>query len=263
MTNKSDWQEAERRLSADEREKLGEPPTAEEMLAYSRGELSESEEERIHDFLVAYPELARAYSAPFPEAPREGDEDAVPDEELHAGWSALLRRLGRNRGTSDPRAEAQRGRVVVFRHYVPTAVAAALAVVFFALYVQAESRARYHERAGRLPRVLAAPQELEPDGNRGPDGAPTMLRKDAELYLLEPKLVHQVRHPRYRMELADARGAVLWANSSAMPDADDNFLLTIPHDFLTAGQTYRIRIFGVDGETQSEVGTYDVLAPAE
>jgi len=262
MTNKSDWQEAERRLSAEERKTLGEPPTAEEMLAYSRGELSESEEERIHDFLVAYPDLARAYSAPFPEAPRESDPDAVPEDELRAGWSVLQRRLGRNRGTADPRAEAQRGRVV-FRHYVPTAIAAALAVVFFALYVQAESRARYHERAGRLPRVLAAPQELEPDGNRGPAGAPTMLRKDGEAYLLKPRLINQVRHPHYRIDLVDASGKLLWRNSSAEPDQNDAFLIAIPHHFLTAGQTYRLRIFGVDGETQTEVGTYDVLAQAE
>jgi hypothetical protein len=262
MTNKSDWQEAERRLSAEEREKLGEPPTAEEMLAYSRGELSESEEERIHDFLVAYPELAQAYAAPFPEAPRDGDPDAVPEEELRAGWSALQRHLGRNRGTADPRAEAQRGRVV-FRHYVPTAVAAALAVVFFALYVQAESRARYYEREGRLPRILAGPQELEPDGNRGPSGAPTMLRKDGDVYLLMPRLISQVRHPRYRIELVDASGKALWTNSSALPDEDDAFRIIIPHAFLTAGQTYHLRIFGVDGETQVEVGTYDVLAPAE
>lgn len=262
MTNKSDWQEAERRLSADERERLGEPPTAEEMLAYSRGELSEQEQERIHDFLVAYPELARAYAAPFPEGPRDGDPDAVSDDELRAGWSSLQRRLGRNRGPADPRAEAQRGRVV-FRHYVPTAFAAALAVVFFALYVQAESRARYHERAARLPRVLAAPQELEPDGNRGPEGAPTMLSKHGEAYLLQPRLVHQVRHPRYRIDLTDASGKTLWTSSSAMPDHKDTFRITIPHDFLTPGRTYHLRVFGVDGETQSEVGTYDVLAPAD
>lgn len=262
MTKHSDWQEAERRLMAEAREQLGELPTAEEMLSYGRGELSEQEEERIREFLVAYPELARAWFAPFPEAPREGEADAVTEDELRTGWSALQRRLGRSRSDTHPRAEAQRGRVV-FRRYASTAVAAALAVVFFALYVQAESRARYLQRERRLPRVLAVPQDLEPDGNRGPHGAPTILRKDGEAYLLQPRLIQQVRHPHYRIELTDARGAALWTNSSAQPDANDVFRVSIPHDFLSAGETYRLRIFGVDGEGQTDVGTYDVLAPAE
>src|ERR1043165_304475 len=72
MTNKSEWQEANRRVMAEQREKLGEPPTADEMLAYSRGELSESEEERIRDLLVAYPELSRMYAAPFAEEAEPG-----------------------------------------------------------------------------------------------------------------------------------------------------------------------------------------------
>lgn len=260
MTNKSEWQEANRRLQAEEREKIGEAPTAEEMLAYSRGELSESDEERIRDFLVACPELARMYAAPFPEAPQKGDPDAVSEEELRAGWSALQRRLGRNRGTTDPRAEAQRGRVV-FRRYVPTAIAAALALVFFGLYVRAESRARYHQREGSLPRVLGAAQELEPDGNRG-SAAPTVLRQDGEVYLLEPRLINQVHYPHYRIELHDGRKP-LWVSSSAQPDADDAFRIVIPHGFLRAGQTYQLRIFGVDGEKQTLAGTYDVAAPAE
>ena len=235
MTNKSEWQEASRRLMAEARERLGDPPTAEELEAYHRGEMTESEEERIRELLVAYPELARMYNAPFPEAPQPGDADSVAER--------------------DRRADSQRGRML-FRHF-PATIAAAVALVFFGLFVQAENRARNNE----LPRVLGAPQELEPDGSRGP-AAPTILRKDGEAYLLKPRLINQVRYPHYAIELLGRKGAI-WTNHTAQPDADDAFQIVIPHDFLAIGETYQLRIFGVDGETRTAVGTYDVAVRAE
>lgn len=262
MTNKSDWQEANRRLSAEERRTLGDPPTAEEMLAYSRGEMTESEEERIRELLVAYPDLARMYAAPAPEAPRPGDEDAVPEEQVLAGWCALRRRLGGPAVPAeerDRRADAQRGRVL-FRH-LPATIAAAFALVFFGLFVQAESRARHHQREGQLPRILGAPQELEPDGSRGL-GAPTMLRKDGEAYLLKPRLINEVHYPHYAIELHDASGAI-WTSRSAQPDQEGTFQIVIPHGFLRAGPRYQLRIFGVDGETRTALGSYDVAVPSE
>lgn len=257
MTNKSDWQDANRELLEQQRRKLGDPPTPEELLAYGRGELSESEEERIRDLLVAYPELARMYAAPFPE---EGD--AVSEEQLRAGWNAMQRRLGNRQDSAGrPDAEAQRGRVL-FRRYAPTTIAAMFAVVFFGLFVQAESRARYHAKQGNEPRILGAPQELDPDGRRGPD-APTTLRKDGEAYLLKPRLMNQLLYPHYRIELHDASGAALWANNSARPDDDGAFQIVVPHTFLREGEEYELKIFGVDGKASREVGRYDLAVPAE
>jgi hypothetical protein len=246
MTNKSEWQEANRRITAEQREKLGDPPTAEELLAYGRGELSEDEEERIRDLLVAYPELARMYGAPFPEEPQAG----VSREAIDAGLDDVKRRLG-------IAAIPPRGRM---RHYIPTTIAAALALVFFGLYVQAESRARDNTRACDLPRVLGAPQELDPDGNRGP-AAPTLLRKDGEVYFLEPHLINKVRYPHYSIELHDQKGAV-WTSHSAQLGEDDAFQIVIPHTFLRPG-AYQLRIIGVDGEVRRNVGAYDVAVPAE
>ena len=261
MTDKSEWQKANRELIAEERERLGDPPTAEEMLAFSRGELPEREEERIRDLLVAYPELARMYREPFPDAPRPGDEDHVPDAQVAAGWRALQQRLPRNPvAAASARDEAQRGHVRF--QYVPTAIAAALAIVFFGLFVQAERRARYYAQEGRVPRMLAAPQELDPDGNRGP-GAATMLRRDGEAYLLKPRLSNQVRYPHYQLELHDANGAVLWTNKNALADDDHAFQLVVPHAFLREGETYRLVILGVDGKTPEKVGSYDLRVPAE
>lgn len=245
MTNKSEWQEANRRLTAEQREKLGDPPTAEEMLAYSRGELSESEQERIRDLLVAYPDLARMYAAPFPEEPEPG----VTEEQITASLKNVQRRLGI---TPEPR----RARV---SHYIPTTIAAALALVFFGLYVQAESRARDHAGCD-LPRVLGAPQELDPDENRGP-AAPTLLVKDGEAYLLKPHLLNKVRYPHYNIELGDA-GGVLWSSRFGQPDENGVFQLVIPHDFLRAGGKYQLRIFGLDGDNPRHLGSYDIEVPS-
>ena len=256
MIDKSEWQKANRELIAEERRNLGDPPTAEEMLAYSRGKLSESEEERIRDLLVAYPELARMYSEPFPEAPRLGDADYVPDSQVAAGWNELQQRLG-----APQKRERQRGNVRLFS-YFPTGVAAIFALVFFGLFVHAESRARYHAEQANLPRILGSPQELDPDGNRG-SGAPTMLRKDGEAYLLKPRLINQVRHPHYRIELRDANDAPIWTNNTAQPDQDDTFQIVIPHAFLRTGETYELRVIGVDGNTHTTIGSYDLAVPAE
>jgi hypothetical protein len=245
MTNKTEWQEANRRLMAEQREKLGDPPTAEEMLAYSRGEMSAEEEDRIRELLVAYPELARMYGAPFPEEPEAG----VSNEAVRDGWKDVQRRLG---VTVMP-ARAR------MRNYIPTTIAAALALVFFGLYVQAESRARDHARD--LPRVLGAPQELDPDGNRGA-GAPTTLRKDGDAYLLKPRLLNQVHYPHYSIELHDMSGAV-WTSPSAQPDNEEAFQIVISHDFLRPGVRYQLRIFGIDGDTPRPVGSYDVIVPSE
>ena len=260
MTDKSEWQEANRELLAEERRRLGDPPTAEEMLAFSRGELSESEEDRIRDLLVVYPELARMYSEPFPEEPRLGEPDYVAPEQRAAAWSALQQRLRPSAETA-ARNEAQRGRVL-FLHYVPAAMAALIAIVCFGLFVRAESRARHYAKQGQLPRLLAAPQELEGDGNRGP-GTATMLRKDGEAYLLQPRLINQVRYGHYQVELRDTNGAVLWENKNAQPYDTDVFQLVIPHDFLREGEQYRLLIYGVDGEARETVGAYDLRVPVE
>ena len=69
MSTKADWQSVNQELMAEQRQRLGEPPTAEELLAYMNGELSANEEEVMRDRLVAWPEIARSLAEPFPDQP--------------------------------------------------------------------------------------------------------------------------------------------------------------------------------------------------
>lgn len=109
MSTKSDWQHVSQQLMADQRERLGDPPTSDELLAYMRGELSEAEEERIRDLLVCYPELARSLAEPFPEKPRFFTVYAVPLYRSVAAVAAAVAllfafMLWRNdRNVTDPR----------------------------------------------------------------------------------------------------------------------------------------------------------------
>ena len=51
MTTKTEWQAVNQALMADDRRRVGEPPAAEEALAYMRGELSEEEAVRVRERL--------------------------------------------------------------------------------------------------------------------------------------------------------------------------------------------------------------------
>ena len=66
MITKSDWEAVQQGMTAEDQRRLGEPPTAEEMLAYSRGELSGETAGRVRAWLAGNPDLVRALMEPFP-----------------------------------------------------------------------------------------------------------------------------------------------------------------------------------------------------
>src|SRR5688572_17069965 len=97
MNTKSDWDAVRQQLMADERRRVELPPTSEEMLAYTRGELSAEEEERMRERLVCYPELVRTLTEAFPdEDPRPGDAGYVSDEEMTRRWAEIQSRVRHN-----------------------------------------------------------------------------------------------------------------------------------------------------------------------
>src|SRR5215212_5892851 len=109
MISRSDWKAVHEDMIAEDRRTLGAPPTAEELLAYTRGELAPDEAERIRELLVAYPELAQALTEPFPEEDaKRGDADFLSDEQVAKNWASLQQRI---HGTA---ADAARG-VVSYR----------------------------------------------------------------------------------------------------------------------------------------------------
>src|SRR5258706_7939148 len=85
MITKSELQTAYREQHAERA--ASEPPTAEEVLAYVQGELSGDEEARVHERLLAHPDMLRAAIAPFPsDDARPGHADYLPDDQVAKQW---------------------------------------------------------------------------------------------------------------------------------------------------------------------------------
>lgn len=229
MTTKSTWQEVHDQLIEDDRRKLGEPPTAEEVEAYLDGTLSEEEEARVRALLVAYPELARTLTHPFPS---EEDGDVFSDDEL-------TRRLGQ----LQPLGAAARTNVVPFRALsAALAVAATLALVFGALLWEAR------RELGR-PHLAAAGEEILPDGRRGGGDRAIPVGLAGEPLVLMVSIADQPEFPKYRLEIVDAGGKRIWQSEPAERPEDEAFNIVVPRGVLREGR-YQIVVIGVDGVEQ-------------
>jgi hypothetical protein len=228
MITKSDWQAVHEELTAEDRRKLGEPPTTEEMLAYSRGALSTANTERVRAWLVSNPDMARALTQPFPEDDaRPGDPDYVSEEEIERRLAALKQQ------TAASRAE---GRVVQFRP-MWTALAAALALVFGVLFVRSELEVR---------RMTSRPQAtqnitLESEQGRGVQ-EPTRVSVKTEfitLLAMPPDLPGE----QYRVEITEinATSGRRWESPAMVNDGVLSVL--VPRHYLEPGR-YSVKVYG-------------------
>ena len=242
MITKSDWQAVHAQLLSERRRRLGDPPTVEEMLAYSRGELSGEEEERVRALLVSYPELLRALNAEFTDDDAQpGDPDYLPEELVARQWNAFQQRIG-------GRHDAGTSRVLQFWR-ATAAIAAALAVVFGALLWRAQS-------PPDDPRLgVWQEQMLEPEGHRGGTAFVPTLSTNADVFLLALTLLDERQFPGYRVEIVAEGGTrPVWSSPATRPE-DDTFTVIVPRTFLRPG-TYNAVIHGVDGARSESLATY-------
>jgi hypothetical protein len=248
MITKSDWRAVNQQLMADDRRRLGEPPTTEEMLAYTRGELTAEEEARVRERLVCHPDLVRTLTEPFPtEGAEAGDADYLPDEEFASHWSEMQTRMGRGR-------PAEGARVLPFWRF-SAALAAMLAVVFGALLWQARSKVPE-------PQVVLDQQVLFPDGRRGGNADAGRLTAQGDPVLLVIPLIGQRGHERYRLELVNAdSGRSIWQSAALRPREDDAFAIVMPRRLLEPG-TYQIIVHGSTTTGEERLASYSLRVPA-
>src|SRR3954447_26356050 len=89
MVEKSEWDVVYGRLISEGRERVGDPPTADEVEALFHGTLSDEDAARMRARLVYYPELARVMAQPPP--PEE--IPVLTDEERREDWAAIRSRI--------------------------------------------------------------------------------------------------------------------------------------------------------------------------
>ncbi len=119
-------------LAEAERTRLGEPPTAELLLAYRDGELSEEEAERIRDRLAIDPEWASIYldllRSSEPGADAKEDRESGQETEVEQAWRAFSSRLDKDaKPTSHALEESSEARS--HRRWTPLLLAATVALV--------------------------------------------------------------------------------------------------------------------------------------
>jgi hypothetical protein len=280
MVTKSDLQKAAERLTAEARERVAEPPSAEQLRAYALGQLDPSDEARVRDFVLAYPELAHSAATPFPtEGAEPGDADYLPDEEYAAHWAAMQRRIGSRSSSAAPieapavhpmfaatpsvpdAAALAAPRALRFQRRMSFALAATLVLAFGWIALQMQTNRRLtHELT--MPRV-AEERTLTPDGTRGVGDDFTPLSANADGYLLRPELTEPADYHQYRAEIVDAAvnpPHVIWQAPALPRHSDDTFAILVPRAFLVPGGRYRIRVYGVDGSNQELLASYSIRA---
>jgi len=249
MMNRSDWQAVRDALIADDRARLGEPPSVDELLAYERGELSKENAERVQQLLVAYPELARAYATPFPsDDAQSGDPDYLGAVVIDRQWNAF--RAGNRIGAANV-SGGSTARVLQFWPSI-AAIAATVAIVFGAML--------WRTRAEMLrPRVLPEAAIFTPDGRRGgTEQSQAAITPTGDSLLLVVSLPGVTDYEMYRLELLNRESQKrIWSSEPLRATISNSFNVEVPSRALPAG-TYQVIAYGLRGDAQEQVAIYTI-----
>lgn len=276
MIKRTDWEAAHQDLLAEGRRRLGDPPTDDELLAFSRGELQEEEASRIRELLCYYPELARALAMPFPspEEIRPGDPDFLPNEVLEQDWAVIEARLAEEPPVPALVAATPSKRLRWFdlsallpsplwRWRLSTAAALGLASVLGLLALQAWTDMERLTRELAEPRLNPEHRLLLPDGARGAEETPMTLPAEAESFLLSLAVADHPPYPAYRVRIVEVNGKSekeIW--NAAMPRPDGNvFEIWAPRAFLKSRAPHRLDLYGVRDDQPHRLAAYTIQLP--
>lgn len=268
MIKRSDWEAAYRELITEGRRGLGEPPTEEQLLAYSRNELDGKEAERVQEYLSFHPEIARALVSPFPspEEIRPGDPDYLSGEILEEDWKAIQARLAaapeKRRGFDLGTFFRKLFMVPLWRLRLVTATACGLAAVLGWIAFQTRIDLQKLQQEMGEPRANLERRLLLPDGERDAAGEETsiLLRSHADHYLLDLNVAYRDPYPEYRLRIVAVDGPrekEVWSAAGLRRDGD-SFEIWMPRSFLKSGDRQRLEIYGVRAGKVELLAAYTV-----
>lgn len=216
MITKNDWDAALDEWVAAERERLGGPPTPEEVVAYTRGELTGADAARVRALLVYYPEL-----------------------------TSLLTEVPPSSAPVVPLKRHAYGRML------PIAAGLVIALLTV-LLVQSRWELARMSREQLEPYVHQTRHELRPLRARGATPEPPSYELPAgeERYLLALTIWESRAYHDYRIEIvrtSPPEPKPVWTTTGIQP-VGGTFELSVSRELLQAG-SYRIDIYGRgDGE---------------
>jgi hypothetical protein len=239
MITNEEWDAATGEYLAAERERLGGPPTPEEMVAYQRGELSPEATERVQAALVCYPGLAAALIEPAI------DEAAgtLSKEEWEHDRAQLQRGL----------AEAQRANAAIrpaSARRMRLAMAATLVATALGGLILQQREIVLLTRKQSEPRIEPARQRLVlSSGSRRGVGGETIYELpsgEAGAVLLLTLDEYAATYPHYRVDVVVADGVLpIWSGEGNRQPDDNTLELTVPHGFVPPAGLYRIDVYGL------------------
>jgi hypothetical protein len=261
MGGREDLDRAIKTIMASKRDELGGAPTPEELLAYRDGLLDPAARQSVEERLAVYPDAAQALAdlAAFPDL--EGAPE-LPDEEMDARWESFRKRLEEVESPHPPapspgptkhalpgRGGADRGRGWT----TATRLAAGLAALAIGFFVGRGTRPDLPASA-----VNVAIAELSPVEEGGARSVSEVVMPDAsEEMMFVLGLLDAREFPDYGAEILGPDGARIWSREGLRPSSMGTFHLAFRRDALPPG-TYRIHLFGREGERRTPLATYDL-----
>ncbi len=240
-----DWKATLDEILAERRKELGDPPSADDMIALRAGELSDAERSALLEHAAVDPEVARElfgvlrFPEPGDDEVGESDEDGVGER-----WRALRERL-RAEGDLPVKTSAPR-RVA----WLPLAAMFVLGVGLSLLVGRLRDGDPVAGARIAAPRINLSIVELLPVGDEvsGPRGAPEVVTVAAGagglvLALAVPDLAPE-RGP-FRLELTRGDGTASTVEGLT-PGAGGVFMLDLPREDLTGGR-HQLRLLDREG----------------